>query len=221
MRKKYRVKRHAVTQPLDSSYRLIPLTNNQNAIVDAADFQWLSEWNWVAWWNDTAQSYYATRAALTDDNQKTTIYMHRVLAGEDGLEVDHKNGDSLDNRRNNLRPATKANNMRNRTLQANNTTGFKGVIRGNGKWVAQATFNGRRIYLGTFDTPELAARAFDAFAIEWHGDFARLNFPNSVGPVFEDYPGQAYFHKNNPAIKRAEWNWKIFRKDRQYRNRIA
>ena len=56
---KLRVKRHAVTQPLDQSYRLIPLTQGQNAIVDVEDFEWLDQWNWCAQW--TGRHFYAVR----------------------------------------------------------------------------------------------------------------------------------------------------------------
>jgi hypothetical protein len=65
--KRSAVKRHAVTQPLDTSYRYIPLTRNLNAIVDADDFDWLSKWNWHAVWNPCTKSFYATRTNVVNN----------------------------------------------------------------------------------------------------------------------------------------------------------
>jgi hypothetical protein len=112
------------------------------------------------------------------------VLMHRLileLDGQniDGLEVDHDNGNRLDNRRENLRPATKSQNMSNRGPFLNNKSGFKGVCwhKRRQKWIAQIHVSGKRTHLGYFDDPIAAARAYDAAALELHGAFARLNFP--------------------------------------------
>src|SRR5712664_3456881 len=119
---KIRVKRHAVTQPLDTSYRLIPLTQGQNAIVDLEDFEWLSQWNWCADWNSCTRSFYAQRRG---NNRKTTL--HRcILKCKHGEEGDHKNGDTLDHRRKNLRKCNRSQNMQNKTKLRINTSGYKG-----------------------------------------------------------------------------------------------
>jgi hypothetical protein len=104
--------------------------------------------------------------------------MHRLIARPPShLEVDHRNGDSLDNRRKNLRICTRSENQWNRLPSSRNRTGYKGVKRQtkSPRWMARITVRWREIYLGTFDTPEEAARAYDASARHFFGPFARLN----------------------------------------------
>src|SRR5882762_4759564 len=129
MYKRHRVSRHEVTQPLDESYRLIPLTQGQNAIVDAADYEWLSKWHWYAHWCPTTHSFYAG-TNIPVDGGYWTVKMHRLilqLARGDRREGDHKNGDTLDYRRNNLRIAEHRQNCENRRRpHPRNTSGFKG-----------------------------------------------------------------------------------------------
>jgi hypothetical protein len=109
---------------------------------------------------------------------KPTIYMHRLLM-PGSVQVDHINGDRLDNRRSNLRAATPAENSRNCKRYANNTTGYRGVHlhRQRGRWIASLRAQGEPVYIGIFDSPELAARAYDDAARERFGVFARFNFP--------------------------------------------
>lgn len=167
---KPRVVRHAVVQPQDQSIRLIPLTQDQNAIVDAADYEWLCGWNWHAHRDNKNQKFYAQRMSM-----RKMIYMHQAIANRmDGEEVDHRNGNTLDNRRVNLRRCSRAQNQRNRGKQANNTSGFKGVIRDNRRdgWQAQIRVNGRCKYLGLFQTPQEAAVAYQNAAKKFFGDFA-------------------------------------------------
>src|SRR5882762_1985840 len=99
MYKRHRVSRHEVTQPLDESYRLIPLTQGQNAIVDAADFEWLSKWNWQAQWDEHTKGFYARRALYGGG----AVIMHRLIYKSPCKQVDHKNHNTLDNRKLNLR----------------------------------------------------------------------------------------------------------------------
>jgi hypothetical protein len=89
-------------------------------------------------------------------------------------EIDHRNGDRADNRIANLRECSRAENARNVTSR--NPSGFKGVRRDDSRWRASITVNGKRIHLGTFDTAEKAAAAYDKAARRYHGEFARTNF---------------------------------------------
>jgi len=104
--------------------------------------------------------------------------LHRILLNAAPKTiVDHINGDSLDNRRANLRICTHAENLRNRKKHRNSTSRFKGVTRHRNKWQACISFNKRLFYLGLFESEREAAAIYDAYARKLHGEFARLNFP--------------------------------------------
>jgi hypothetical protein len=178
MRKKYRVKKHAVTQPLDTSYRLIPLTKGQNAIVDTEDWELLNQFNWAAKWHPKENRFYAVRRG----NDGKIKFMHRFLLGEPGgKEVDHKDHNGLNNRRSNLRPCTSRQNKFNSSNRKNNTSGYRGVYfdKRKNKWNVEIRKDGRHIFVGYFSDPKEAARARDRVVREIHGEFAVLNFPLS------------------------------------------
>lgn len=107
------------------------------------------------------------------------LLLHRLLTNcPTGKEVDHRNGDKLDNQRNNLRVCTPAENSRNRSFApVKSPTGYRGVVWRNGVYKAQIKFNYINRQLGKFESAEAAARAYDTAAIELHGEFASLNFP--------------------------------------------
>jgi hypothetical protein len=98
----------------------------------------------------------------------------------DNLLVDHRNGNSLDNRRDNLRLATNSQNQYNKRKKPNTSSRFLGVAfhKKNRKWTAYLQASGKRIYLGSFNSEIEAARVRDAAAKKHRGEFARLNFPN-------------------------------------------
>jgi hypothetical protein len=173
----YRVQRHEVIQPLDTSYRYIPLTHNLNAIVDVEDFERVSQHNWHALWNKTSHSYYARRSA------KPSILMQRFILGYVGpKDIDHENRNSLDNRRKNLRICTRSQNGHNSGNYSHNTTGLKGVHwnKLEHRWKSQIRVNGKHIYLGGgFISAEEAAKAYDEAARKYYGEFAVVNFPGS------------------------------------------
>lgn len=112
---------------------------------------------------------------------KKFVYLSRIIGRRMGfsesLEIDHKNTDSLDNRRENLRSATRLQNGANRNLQINNTSGYKGVYfhKQNGKWIARIKEFGRNINLGSYKTPEEAAIEYNNAAKRLYGEFACLN----------------------------------------------
>ncbi len=174
---KRRVKRHAVVQPLDTSYRLIPLTQGQNAIVDVEDFEWLSQWDWYALWHPRTKSFYARRNDRST-GKHLNIKMHRAIMGFPEDDVDHKSKNTLDNRKGNLRRCTIVENNRNRRKRRDNTSGYKGVHfrKDTRKYVAYINISGERQGLGLFSDPKDAARAYDEAAKSIHGSFACLNF---------------------------------------------
>lgn len=156
--------------------REIPLTQGKVAIVDDEDYEAMAKHKWCLYDNRRGHQY-AVR--FTRVPKKRLVRMHRVILGEpEELVVDHINGDGLDNRRQNLRVCTRTENIRNSKSQGGAVPQFKGVTRApNGGFRAMIMANRRSEALGTFNTAEDAARAYDAAAIRLHGDFARLNFP--------------------------------------------
>lgn len=179
------------------SWRRIPLGGSGlDAIVDADDYDRLAVHKWhLKRKKSQPGKYYAQRTVrLTPgrDGSKTSIMLHReVLTVAPGVFIDHRNGDGLDSRKENLRVATNTENQRNAVRSKNRKRGgFKGVAwnRNAGKWEAGIGAgprkpNGKasRIYLGIFDDAADAARAYDAAALKYFGEFAALNFP--VGPA--------------------------------------
>lgn len=143
------------------------------AWVDDDDYEYLSGFDWLLI-EGRSEFGYAGRCA-----DSRTYLMHReVLDAPKELVVDHRNGDTLDNRKQNLRLCTTAENLCNRKRPKHNKSGFKGVYfhKHNKKWKAQIKYQGKK-YEADYDTPEAAARAYDTKARELHGEFARTNFP--------------------------------------------
>jgi len=96
---------------------------------------------------------------------------------DEGSDVDHISGDKLDNRRGNLRICSHQQNMFNQKMRCTNSSGYYGVSRSSktGKFEAYLHIDGRKKYLGTYDSAEQAAVARDAAAVRFFGDYARLN----------------------------------------------
>lgn len=162
--------------------REIPLTRGYVAIVDDEDYATLARHKWYAH-PDNFGNVYAKRMTPRNGGSRQQIRMHRAVAGAGvGQRVDHINGNTLDNRRANLRPATNAENCRNRKMNRNNTSGYKGVSWDNSsnKWRAQIRYEYRIVLIGFYADPIEAARAYDRKAVELFGDFARLNFPQEA-----------------------------------------
>lgn len=103
------------------------------------------------------------------------LYLHRFVLGDLGTVIDHRNGDRLDNRRSNLRRATKSQNTANIGRISTNKTGFKGVMHYGDRFRAFAHLNGQTRYLGTFDSAKDAACAYDREAKRIFGRFAKTN----------------------------------------------
>jgi hypothetical protein len=152
----------------------IPLSNGYVAKVDDADCEWLSQFSWFGHLKPSGVVY-AIRG-LTVNGKRTTRKMHRDILGLEVGEgqVDHINGDGLDNRRSNLRMASIGQNASSKKRRRDNTSGFKGVSRNGSRWRAVVNTGGKRTHLGYFDSPEDAYAAYCAAAKELHGEFARF-----------------------------------------------
>lgn len=148
----------------------IKLTRGKVALVDDDDFEWLNQWKWYA------NNNYATRNIY--GSKKTTITMHRLIMKTVGSKicVDHIDGNRLNNQRQNLRLATKSQNAANK-FATKGTSKYLGVWwnkQGNG-WQAEVKKNYIKFYVGIYKDEKEAALAYNAAAIEKHGEFARLN----------------------------------------------
>jgi hypothetical protein len=171
--------RPMLQQPNDLSVRLIPLTKGKVAVVDAADYERLSQWVWSA--SLCNGLWYAQRSVclgtVGGKKKYTSIFMHRfILDAPKGMKVDHRDGDGLNNRRNtNLRLSTHGQNLCNHGPNKTNTSGFKGVHwdKVKEKWVAQIQVDGHMKYLGLFVNKSDAALAYKEAAAKYHGEFAR------------------------------------------------
>lgn len=149
----------------------ITLGNGGVAIVSDCDSQLLIDWPWG--WYRSVRGY-----AQSSGGALVPVRLHRLVLGFPKSAIDHINGDKLDNRRTNLRLCTNSQNQWNRPAKPHSSQ-FKGVTvqRLTGRFEAQIWCHGRRIYLGTFASEEEAARVRDVAAKQYHGEFARLNFP--------------------------------------------
>lgn len=161
---------------IDGDVVRIPLTKGKIAIVDLIDAD-LGQFNWTA--RKGRNTWYAYRNSPRP-NAHIKIRLHRVVAERaglkiDGLEVDHRDTDGLNCRRENLRAATRAQNGHNSRRSSSNTSGFKGVSfdRRSGSYYAQICLNRKRSTVGGFKDPRAAADAYAEMAKRLHGEFAR------------------------------------------------
>jgi hypothetical protein len=155
-------------------------TEGKLTIVDPDDYYRLSDFDWLTCGRD--DNLYAARVIRSQTGRLNTILMHREITNAPkGLLVDHSNTNSLDNRKANLRPATPSQNSCNSRRDKSKTySRYRGVSfsKRKGKWFAAIRANGKKLWLGYFDSELDAARAYDAAAQKYHRDFAQLNFPN-------------------------------------------
>ena len=155
------------------SLAYIPLTKGYEAIIDAADVHLVEGYNWFALARH-GKTVYARRN--TPGPIQRTVLLHRAICQTpDGLQLDHRDGNGLNNSRANLRFASIAQNQQNKRLRQDNTSGLKGVDfhKGNGLWRARIQANGKSKCLGYHTTPEAARAAYAEASALLHGDFAR------------------------------------------------
>lgn len=163
--------------------KIIKLTRNKEALVDDQDFDYLNKFNWHSSCRIRGgrKIFYAARKFRKQNGLWSNLYMHKELMKDvpNKVQIDHKDGNTLNNQKENLRLASHGQNLHNRGKQKNNTSGYKGVfyvkITKSPRWLAQIIFNGEQIYLGRFKSPVEAAKAYNIGAIKYHGKFASLN----------------------------------------------
>lgn len=153
--------------------KLIPLTKGMCAQVDDDDYEWLSKHKWYS--APRSGGVYVARATIAGRG----VRMHRAITkAPSGMDVDHSDGNPLNNQKHNLRVCTRAENNRN-NITLRNRKGFIGVVfvKKRKKFRANIGYNNKVIGLGYFSTREEAMRAYDAAAKIYHGEFATLNYP--------------------------------------------
>lgn len=163
---------------VEGDVAFVPLTQGYEAIIDAADVSLVEGFNWCAIVvrrsDGSILNVYASRS--TRSERKTTVLMHRVIAETpDGLDTDHKDGDGLNNRRSNLRNATKSQNHHNTRTPIHNSSGVKGVRwnKRDRRWVARIVLCGKHIHLGSFAKMDDAVSAYAEASHKLHGEFGR------------------------------------------------
>lgn len=159
---------------------LITLTKGYVTQVDDEDFAWLSQYSWRASVT-TPWLVYAMTDIQEEDGKIHTIGMHRLLvSAPEGSLVDHADRNTLNNKKENLRLATKRQNSANSRDRIRATSKYRGVCQTTYnkvvKWRARITLNGRSIHLGVFDNELSAAAAYDEAALQNFGEFSTLNF---------------------------------------------
>ena len=156
----------------------IPITKGHVAVVDDNDYERISQYSWCYHGDG-----YAARG-YNKDKRVVIEKMHHLIIGKPpkGMVVDHINGNKLDNRKSNLRFVTHQQNSFNSKKRIPpkkgvNPSKHKGVTWRNdrNKWRATITIDGKRLYLGLFESEDDAAEAYNKAAKEHFGDYARLN----------------------------------------------
>lgn len=165
----------------DTPFVLIKCTGGKSILVDETDVERVRQFSWHVSYNKgrgPASCYARRKIHRTAEGLRPTAQcVHRFLLDPPAnMQIDHINGNPLDNRRSNLRVCSASQNMANRPRRL--SSGFRGVRLIRGKyWAARITYQNKGIHIGCYPTADDAARGYDAKALELFGEFATLNFP--------------------------------------------
>ena len=204
--------RPTLVQPDDPSVRLIALTQGYIARVSVNDYEDLSRWNWNPFKSSRGNKIvYAQRVANSGGKRKR-VFMHKQIFPQ-WEEIDHIDGNGLNNTRENLRDCMHSQNGANRSYNSNNTSGYKGVffhVRDN-YWFSVIGINGRQKWLGKCADAIDAAKKYDRAALAAFGKFAVTNFPatNYSRSEIEDvFVPSGKWSANMSGYKGVSWNKK-------------
>jgi hypothetical protein len=160
--------------------KTIPLTKGYFTKVDDEDYESTAIHRWYA--DVKKNGVYAKRRFSFGNGKSKIVALHRIITNVPAKKhIDHINGDSLDNRKSNLRLCSNAENSRNRKKSRKNVSGYKGVYWSSQKkkWHAEIWKDYRKYHLGFFDNLIDAVLAYNEGALRLHGGFAKLNkLPN-------------------------------------------
>jgi hypothetical protein len=160
-------------------FRRIYLGEGKWTILEQEDYYRLCNYKWYV--NGNGFKFYAFRNIILGPGKTRMLSMHREVMGfPKGMLVDHRNHDTLDNRKENLRIATHSQNTCNKQDKRKGCSSqFRGVSfdRKRKYWNVQVVREGKYVFFGRYKDEVEAAKAYDEAAKKYHGEFARLNFP--------------------------------------------
>lgn len=174
------LRKESVDKPLvNGSFIMKKILAKQNhfILVDEEDYELLKSFKWRILKGNT--TFYAQTDIRLNGYTKT-VYMHRIITGDiSGFDVDHIDGNGLNNQKNNLRVCTRQQNQMNRKKSTGKTSKYKGVYmkKRDGFFYATIKINKKPIWIGSYKTEQEAALAYDIKAKELFGDYAKLNMP--------------------------------------------
>ena len=161
-------------------YLEIKTNQEQTFLIDKEDYEKINNYHWYVYKKRKQGDYYVC-SDITSNGERIKISLHRYLMNcvrGDNIIVDHNNGNTLDNRKNNLRIATRSENQRNCKTQQNCQSGRKGVRKHKlcNKWQARITVNNKEKYLGLYNTFEEACNAREKAENKYFGDFKSYEY---------------------------------------------
>jgi len=161
--------------------KVITLYGGKVFFIDEEDYERVAQHSWT----NTSLGYVVSSAWDKKAKKRCkSILLHRfIMNAPKGVLVDHKNGNRLDNRKENLRFCTRQENARNMKNDTSSSGGHKGVYPHKHKWTARITVNYKLLYLGLFETKEAAIEAYREASIKYFGEFRRFK---PITPIFND-----------------------------------
>jgi len=150
----------------------------KTVLIDEEDYDKIKDHKWCVFYHPSVNNFYVNRRLCNINGKQKTISLHRtILNAKKGLTVDHINGNTLDNRRQNLRLCKQSNNLKNRKISTKEFKRYKGVSFASkiNKYTARISTNNIAIWLGCFKTENDAAIAYNKAAVKYHGKYSRLN----------------------------------------------
>lgn len=151
--------------------KYIKLTQGKKTLVDDEDYEYLNQFKWFY------NNGYACKMLPRNGKPQKATFIHKLVMNNPSKRVDHINGDTLDNRKENLRLVTHSQNIINSKKRKNCTSKYKGVFRNKkaNKWQAQIRVKQKAIHLGYFTDEVKAAKAYNKAAIKYFKEYARIN----------------------------------------------
>lgn len=159
--------------------KFIELTKEKRVKVSNEDYDYLVQFKWYA--SQTNNKYYAARG-INKNGKTKVLYMHRVIMKAEGQDIDHRDGNTLNNLRSNLRFAKHHQNLQNQKAQKNRSSGYKGVYLDKKlkTWVVQIKDRGHMRVIGGIENESIAGFIYDLLALDRFKEFAKFNFPEAI-----------------------------------------